>query len=112
VKHKEGMNIIMPYAEDGTFHRYMQNNHGKITPAQRKLLKQDLKDALDHIHNRGYSHNDIKTDNILVVDENGRKTLKLADFGGATKFDANNQGQTDNSVAEGMWENLDKLNWS
>ena len=41
----------------------------------------DLAAGLEHIHNLGFSHNDIKIDNcIICLNENGEQTLKLIDF--------------------------------
>lgn len=58
-----------------------------------KMAKQALK-GLHVIHKEGYSHNDIKPDNFLVVDKEykelknkKRAALKVADFGAMTKID-------------------------
>lgn len=46
-----------------------------------KTFVKDLAAGLEHIHNLGFSHNDIKIDNcIICLNENGEQTLKLIDF--------------------------------
>ena len=48
--------------------------------------------ALKVIHDAGYSHNDVKPDNLLVVERVSKKlgvnkdTIQLADFGAMTKI--------------------------
>ena len=57
-------------------------------------MASDALKGLQTIHAKGYSHNDIKPDNILVTDKNrkekhgggSRKNLKIADFGAMTKI--------------------------
>jgi serine/threonine-protein kinase len=40
-----------------------------------------LLDALEHAHGRGFVHGDLKPANVLVVGEDGREDVRLADFG-------------------------------
>ncbi len=47
--------------------------------------------AVEYVHGMGYIHRDIKTDNVLVMNEGGRYTIKLGDFGLAKPY---NQYQT------------------
>lgn len=55
----------------------------KFTEAQIKCYMQQLLHGLEHCHNRGVLHRDIKGSNLLI-DANGN--LKIADFGLATFF--------------------------
>lgn len=55
----------------------------KFTEAQIKCYMQQLLHGLEHCHNRGVLHRDIKGSNLLI-DTNGN--LKIADFGLATFF--------------------------
>jgi len=50
------------------------------------LLYLTFLQGLEHIHNRGYIHLDLKPANILIASDG---TLKIADFGMATKWPAN-----------------------
>ncbi|XP_057419546.1 probable serine/threonine-protein kinase At1g54610 isoform X1 [Lotus japonicus] len=58
----------------------------KFTEAQVKCYMQQLLHGLDHCHDRGVLHRDIKGSNLLI-DNNGM--LKIADFGLASFFDPN-----------------------
>ncbi|KAJ4967457.1 hypothetical protein NE237_019306 [Protea cynaroides] len=58
----------------------------KFTEPQIKCYMQQLLHGLEHCHNRGVLHRDIKGSNLLI-DNNGN--LKIADFGLATFFNPN-----------------------
>lgn len=45
-------------------------------------------EAVAHAHERGFVHRDIKPANIILAQEAGRKTVKLADFGLARVYQA------------------------
>jgi len=51
-------------------------------------LGADLCEALDHAHDRGVVHRDVKPQNVLVTEEDGRVRAKLMDFGVARLADA------------------------
>lgn len=91
----------------------------KLTEPQIKCFVQQLLHGLDHCHNNGVLHRDIKGSNLLI-DSNG--VLKIADFGLAISYDPNNPqpltsrvvtmwyrppelllGATDYGVAVDMW---------
>jgi serine/threonine protein kinase len=71
---------------------------GKL-PFQVKCYMQQLLSGLDHCHNRGVLHRDIKGANLLL-DNNG--ALKIADFGLATFFNPN-QKQNLTSRVVTLW---------
>ncbi|KAL1088435.1 hypothetical protein V6Z11_D08G251600 [Gossypium hirsutum] len=58
----------------------------KFTEPQVKCYIHQLLSGLEHCHNRGVLHRDIKGSNLLIDDEG---LLKIADFGLATFFDPN-----------------------
>jgi serine/threonine protein kinase len=68
-------------------------------PFQVKCYMQQLLSGLDHCHNRGVLHRDIKGANLLL-DNNG--ALKIADFGLATFFNPN-QKQNLTSRVVTLW---------
>jgi vaccinia related kinase len=63
------------------------------TPNSKKhvhsLISQTI-DALKFVHSVGYSHGDIKTENMLLDLRNGDPVLKLSDFGLASAFSDKN----------------------
>lgn len=71
----------------------------KFTEAQIKCFMQQLLRGLEHCHNRGVLHRDIKGSNLLI-DNNG--TLKIGDFGLAT-FYRTNQKQPLTSRVVTLW---------
>jgi serine/threonine-protein kinase len=54
---------------------------GPMTLGRAVRLGGQLLDAVAFAHDRGYVHRDLKPSNMLVVQENGREAVKLADFG-------------------------------
>jgi len=70
---------------------------GKVDEAVAVKLFEQMVNGTKHLHNLGYSHNDIKFDNFLVFGAPGsgpdQVTVKLADFGGCLecyRFDRKN----------------------
>jgi len=55
--------------------------HGRMPIGRAVRLTCQLLDALGYAHDLGFVHRDIKPSNMLIADEKGRETVKLADFG-------------------------------
>lgn len=77
--------IIMDYAGDNLLHyglsRVLYEN--EIWDITYQILE-----ALNYLHSKKIRHFDVKPENIVLLeDHEGHKTLKLADFGGATGFE-------------------------
>ncbi|KAJ1692236.1 hypothetical protein LUZ63_008934 [Rhynchospora breviuscula] len=71
----------------------------KFTEPQVKCYMHQLLSGLDHCHNRGVLHRDIKGANLLI---NNDGILKIADFGLATFFNPNQRQQLTSRVVT-LW---------
>ena len=80
-----GIALITEYCTRGSYSDIIKEN-GPLPKHQFILVAKQLLSALQYLHKKGYSHNDIKPANILV-DKYGRP--KLADFGLCALSDGN-----------------------
>ncbi|CAD8108110.1 unnamed protein product [Paramecium sonneborni] len=77
-------NLIMEYCPYPSLEHILKDRQTLKEDEVRIIIKQLLL-AVEHIHNKGISHRDIKPDNILVNVE-GNCELKLLDFGVSRRF--------------------------
>jgi serine/threonine protein kinase len=63
------------------------NTHGKYTEKQAKIYFSQIAEALAICYASGFSHRDVKLDNIFIhVTADRRESLKLADFGFSERY--------------------------
>ncbi|VVA96523.1 unnamed protein product [Arabis nemorensis] len=77
----------------------------KFSDQQVKCYMKQLLSGLEHCHNRGVLHRDIKGSNLLI-DDGG--VLRIGDFGLATFFDASKRQQMTNRVVT-LWYRAPEL---
>lgn len=72
--------LILEYAEQGEFYKYLSKNRLLITEEHCKNFLYQITKAIDYMHDRNVYHRDIKPENILM---GYKDKLLLADFGSA-----------------------------
>ncbi|XP_052096159.1 probable serine/threonine-protein kinase fhkD [Mytilus californianus] len=76
--------IIMDYAGDNLLHYGLSK---MVDESEIWNITYQILEALNYLHSNQIRHFDVKPENIVLMeDASGNKTLKLADFGGATLF--------------------------
>lgn len=72
--------LILEYAENGEFYKYLSKNRDFMTEDLCKYFIFQITNALQYMHSRNVIHRDIKPENILI---GNKEKLLLADFGSA-----------------------------
>lgn len=75
---------------------------GALPVRQALLIARQLLLALGHLHDRGIVHRDVKSDNVLFVEEGDNPTVKLIDLGIAKLPDETFTPETARLTAAGM----------
>jgi serine/threonine-protein kinase len=78
--------IVMEYVDGGTLR--LELDGGPMAPARAIELLCGVAAALDHAHEHGVVHRDVKPANVLIARRNGE--VKLTDFGIATAAEQSN----------------------
>jgi serine/threonine protein kinase len=85
---------------------------GAISPAELLAILAPICEALEEAHHKGVVHRDVKPENVMLVDEHGRRVPKLLDFGIACLRDADTLTSSDvvsgtpMYMAPEQWEGL------
>lgn len=74
--------MVLEYAPKGSLLNHINLN--KLTQSELNSLFKKICQGLKFMHCKGYSHRDLKLENILVFEENNKLIPKLSDFGFAT----------------------------
>lgn len=86
--------LVIEYVKGMTL-KDLIRERGRLTPDEAIKITLYILSALEHAHERGIVHRDVKPQNVLV-DDNGH--IKIADFGIAKMADAATMTMADNSV--------------
>ena len=86
--------IVMEYLDGLTLKEYMMQK-GRLTLDEALIFTKQILTALEHAHDKGVIHRDIKPQNILLL-QNG--TLKVADFGIAKTPDSRAIANTEKAM--------------
>jgi serine/threonine protein kinase len=91
VSHDNLVNIVGSGAQAGVPYLVMDFHEGSslgdliekgaLAPARAIDLATQILAGVGHVHASGVVHRDLKPDNIMVVDENGKEVVKILDFG-------------------------------
>lgn len=112
--------LVLEYAKYGDLHSFLIKYHSEISKKktnQKKSLSflphnlirfilSEILTGLDYIHSSGYAHNDLKTENILIV---GNGHIKITDFGACRPINTKNQKILKdnlisfNNIRDGHW---------
>ncbi|GBC47671.2 kinase-like domain-containing protein [Rhizophagus irregularis DAOM 181602=DAOM 197198] len=96
--------LVMEYADSGSLRNYLKNNFGKLTWNDKHHMAYQLACAVSCLHNKGISHCDLHSGNILVH----QNMIKL-DFGGLPPFYAKDNQYDVNltlEIAQGLREEV------
>jgi serine/threonine protein kinase len=78
---------------DGMDLRKLLHLHGRFSLKEMFDLMEPVCNAVHAAHEAGIVHRDLKASNVLVVEKNGRRTIKLLDFGIAKMLHGESAGQ-------------------
>jgi serine/threonine protein kinase len=73
-----------------------------MTVSERLELFEDVCDAVQHAHQKGIVHRDLKSSNVLVTDHEGQPSPKIIDFGLAKAMDQRLSDDKETRVGEVM----------
>ncbi len=94
--------FLLEYCTGGSLQELLDKRGGKLPLEEAKPLMFQALDALGFAHARGFVHRDLKPANLLLADEGGTLTAKIADFGLAKNFKlAGMSGVTECGMAAG-----------
>ncbi|MGA2257335.1 MAG: FHA domain-containing serine/threonine-protein kinase [Thermoguttaceae bacterium] len=84
---EEDFYFVTPYCSGKSLTEAMAGRGGRLTLAEARPLLQQCLAALDHAHQRGFVHRDLKPQNILLENRGGSWFALISDFGLAKHFE-------------------------
>jgi len=98
---------VMEFLDGMDLRKYLQM-HGRFSASEALALLEPVCRAVQAAHDAGFIHRDIKANNIVVVEAEGGRIVKLLDFGIAKMFQSEGaaQGLTEPGVQLGTVHNM------
>lgn len=90
--------IVLEYANAGNLDSFIRSNRDLSV---RKVIVDQILEAMNYLHGKGFEHGDLKPGNILLVEEKGDVVVKIADFGMAAALKGMN-GKSE-PKGQGTW---------
>jgi len=91
--------IILEYMNLGSLSHCLEKKSIAFNDANKRLIGDATTSAVAYLHERNIVHQDIKSANVLVHQQDGQLMVKLSDFGCAHAIDATTSAGTDRWLA-------------
>lgn len=78
--------LAMELCQNGSLKQMIRTNPNGLETSEFYRVVQHLTNSIDHLNSLQIVHRDIKPDNIVVGDNNGRNIYKITDFGSARRL--------------------------
>lgn len=92
----------MEYVSGGELRKYLNDKRIALSEKEARDFFIQLTDAVEHCHNRGIVHRDLKLENLLLTDTES-KGIKVIDFGIAGSSTGKSEGS--DSLLNDKWYN-------
>ena len=80
-ENSEYIYIIMEYLAGGTLTQYIKKRYFNFSENQASNIIYQIGNGIKYLHNYGIIHRDLKTDNIMLTEDNDTGIIKIIDFG-------------------------------
>jgi len=71
--------LVFEKVQGGSLLKHIQSRES-FTEGEARTIIKDLAEAINHLHEKGVAHRDIKPDNVLCTNSNSTGAVKLCDF--------------------------------
>ena len=80
-ENSEYIYIIMEYLSGGTLTQYIKKRYFNVSENQASNIIYQIGNGIKYLHNHCIIHRDLKTDNIMLTEDNENAIIKIIDFG-------------------------------